>query len=320
MDTTIIITGILIFFTTVLLAGGLYASIDSFRKRETRRRLNAVSGVSVLEEISIISSRAFSHVPWLDKLLSSVPRFKKIDEIIKKAGVKLPLGFFVLLTLFFGSLGFLGGWVISKKLISGVLGAGLLGMLPFLYISHKRKKRMKLFQRQFPDVLDLLSQSLRAGHSFPSGIQIVAKEFSDPIGGEFKAVSAEVYYGSSIPDALKNLTKRVDCEDLNFFITAITIQRETGGNLAEMMEGIAHIIRDRFELFGKVKALAAEGIISAWMVSLMPFVIGGIMYLMDPKYILLLFNDPLGKKIVIGSLIWLCLGICIIRKVIKIKV
>ncbi len=179
---------------------------------------------------------------------------------------------------------------------------------------------MQLFQRQFPDVLDLLSQSLRAGHSFPSGIQIVAKEFSDPIGGEFKAVSAEVYYGSSIPDALKNLTKRVDCEDLNFFITAITIQRETGGNLAEMMEGIAHIIRDRFELFGKVKALAAEGIISAWMVSLMPFVIGGIMYLIDPEYILLLFNDPLGKKIVIGSFIWLCLGICIIRKVIKIKV
>ena len=244
----------------------------------------------------------------------------QIDDILKKAGVRLPLGFFVLLSLILGLIGFYGAWLIGKSFFLCVLGAGFLGAIPTFYVFYKKNKRMQFFQRQFPDALDFLARALRAGHSFPAGIRMVADEFPDPIGTEFREVSAEIYYGLSLHDALKNLTKRVDCEDLNFFITAITIQRETGGNLAEMMDGIAHIIRDRFELFGKVKALAAEGIISAWMVSLMPFVIGGIMYLMDPKYILLLFNDPLGKKIVIGSFIWLCLGICIIRKVIKIKV
>ena len=282
--------------------------------------MDTISGKAITEEMSIIRSRALSYVPWLNKFLSSAQRFKNIDEIIKKAGISRPLGFFVLLSLFLGSLGLFCGWVIGKKLILGFLGAGLLGISPFWYIFYKKNKRMQLFQKQLPDVLGLLSQSLRAGHSFPSGIKMVGDEFPEPIGGEFKAVSAEIYYGLSLSDALKNLTKRVDSEDLDFFITAAIIQRETGGNLAEMMDNIAHVIRERFKLFAKVKSLAAEGILSAWIVSLAPFVAGVGLYLINPESILMLFNDPVGKKMVIGAFIWLCVGILIIRKIVRIKV
>ena len=320
MDTTIIIIGIPAFLVAILLIIGIYVSIDSFKKRETRRRLDTVSGKNVLEEISIIRTRAFSYVPWLNKFLASVPRFKNIDNIIKKAGVRLPLGFFILLSLLLGSLGFLGGWVIGKKLILGVLGAGLLGMTPFFYILYKKKKRMQLFQRQFPDVLDLLSRSLRAGHSFPAGIRMVADEFPDPIGTEFREVSAEIYYGLNLHDALKNLTKRVDCEDLGFFITSVIIQRETGGNLAEMMDSIAHIIRERFKLFGRVKALAAEGVLSAWILSLLPFGVGAFIFMSNREYISLLFNDPLGQKMAIGAAIWFFMGILFMKKMVNIKI
>jgi tight adherence protein B len=225
-----------------------------------------------------------------------------------------------LLSLFLGFLGFLGGWVIGKKLVLGFLGAGFLGIGPLFYLLYKKKKRMQLFQKQFPDVLDLLSRSLRAGHSFPSAIQMVAEEFPDPTGTEFKKVSTEIYYGLSLNDALKNLTKRVDCEDLGFFITSVVIQRETGGNLAEMMDSIAHIIRERFKLLGRVKALAAEGVLSAWILSLLPFGVAALIYLMNREYILFLFNDPLGQKMAIGTAIWLFLGICFMRKMVNIKI
>ncbi|MEA1867389.1 MAG: type II secretion system F family protein [Thermodesulfobacteriota bacterium] len=273
-----------------------------------------------MEEISIIRTRVFSYVPWLNKFLSNVPKFRNIDCVIKKAGVRLPLGFFVLLSLFFGSLGFLGGWIIGKKFILGVLGAGLLGILPSFYILYKKKKRMKLFQKQLPDVLDLLSRSLRAGHSFPAGILMVADEFPDPIGTEFKKVSSEIYYGLSLNDALENLTKRVDCEDLGFFITSVIIQRETGGNLSEMMDSIAHIIRERFKLFAKVKALASEGILSAWLLSLLPFGVGAFIFMSNREYISLLFSDPLGQKMAIGAAIWFFLGILLMKKMVNIKI
>ncbi|MEA3386103.1 MAG: type II secretion system F family protein [Thermodesulfobacteriota bacterium] len=282
--------------------------------------MNTVSGKNTSEEVSIIHTRIFSYIPWLNKFLSDIPRFKKIDSVIQTAGIKRPLGFFVLLSFFLGSLGFLGGWVVGKKLILGILGAGFLGILPFFYILFKKRKRMKLFQKQFPDVLDLLSRSLKAGHSIPAGIRMVADEFPDPIGTEFKEIASEIYYGLNLYDALHNLTKRVDCEDLGFFITSIIIQRDTGGNLAEMMDSIAHIIRERFKLLAKVKALAAEGVLSAWLLSLLPFAVGTFIFMTNQGYMSLLFNDPLGQKIFIGATIWLFLGILFMTRMTNIKI
>jgi len=320
MDTVTIITGILIFSTTILAIEGFYYILETFKKRGTRRRLRIISQGGGSEGISIIRTTTLSDIPWLNRILLSVPRFKKIDDIIKQAGIELPLGFFILLSLLLGFLGFYGSWYIARDFVLGVLAAGFFGMSPTFYVLYKKKKRMQLFERQLPDALELLSRSLRAGHSFSAGVQMVAHELPDPIGTEFGKVFAEIRYGLSAPQTLKNLADRIDCEALRLFVLSVIIQRETGGNLAEMMDNISYIIRERFKLLGKVKALAAEGVYSAWILSLLPFFMAFILYVIRRDYVLMLLHDPWGKTASSLALAWLCLGIFIIRKIVKIKV
>lgn len=320
MNIGVVIIGIFIFFTAILVITGFYAILDTYKKKDTRRRLKTVSRKARSENISLISTTALSAIPWLNRLLLSVPKLKVIDNILKQAGIRLSLGFFVLLSLSFGFLGFFVGRLIASDLVFGVLGAGFSGILPVFYVLRKKKKRMGLFTKQLPDALELLGRSLKAGHSFPSGIQLVAQEFPDPIGTEFGKVFAEINYGSSVPDALKNLTKRVDSEELSFFVVSVVIQRETGGNLVEMLDNIGHLLRERVKLFGKVDALAAEGVASAWVLSVIPFGVGFLFYFIRRDYILLLVRDPWGKILTLVALAWLFIGIVIMKKIIRVKI
>lgn len=319
MDITIIV-GILIFFTTILTIEGFYYTLDTFKKRGTRRRLGIVSREGGSQGFSIIRTTTLSDIPWLNKILLSVPRFRKFDDIIKQAGIRLPLGFLILLSLLLGFLGYFAGWYIARDFLLGVLGAAFFGMAPSFYVLYKKKKRMQLLEKQLPDALELLSRSLRAGHSFSMGVELVAREVPDPIGTEFGKVFAELRYGLSLPQTLKNLAERIDSEDLKLFVLSVLVQMETGGNLAEMMDNIAHIIRERFKLLGKVKALSAEGKFSAWVLSLLPFFMAFILYIIRRDYILILVNDPWGKILTLLALAWLCLGIFILRKIVNIKV
>jgi tight adherence protein B len=328
VDIRVVIIGILIFFTAILAIRGLYSTLDTYRRKETRRRLETVSREARSEKISIIRTTALSAIPWLNRLLLRVPKLKNIDTILKQAGIRLPLGFFVLLSLFFAFLGFFVGRLIASDLVFGVLGAGFSGTLPTFYVLRKKKKRMQLFTKQLPDALELLGRSLKAGHSFQSGIQLVAHELPDPVGTEFEEVFAEINYGLSVPDALKNLTKRVSSEELGFFVVSVVVQRETGGNLAEMLDNIGRLLRERFRLFGKVKALAAEGVASAWVLSMIPFGLAFLFYFINRDYILVLVRDPWGKILTLVALAWLFLvalawlfiGIVIMRKFIRIKI
>ena len=236
MDIRVVITGILILFTAILAIRGFYSILDTYKRKGTRRRLETVSRETRSENIRIIHTTALTTVPWLNRLFLSVPKLKAFDNILKQARIRLPLGFFLLLSLCFAFLGFFVGRLIASDLIFGVLGAGFSGMLPAFYVLRKRKQRMQLFTKQLPDALELLSRSLKAGHSFPSGIQLVAHEFPDPVGTEFGQVFGEINYGLSVPNALNNLTKRVNSAELAFFVVSVVVQRETGGNLADMLE------------------------------------------------------------------------------------
>jgi tight adherence protein B len=149
---------------------------------------------------------------------------------------------------------------------------------------------------------------------------MVSRGLPDPIGSEFAETFAEINYGVPVSVAIENLAKRVDCRDLFFLALSVGIQRDTGGNLAETLEKTAYVIRERFKLFGKVKALAAEGIYSAWILGLLPFIMAFILYLLNRDYVLMLINDPLGKTISLLALFWLSLGILVIRHIVKIKV
>jgi tight adherence protein B len=192
--------------------------------------------------------------------------------------------------------------------------------MPFLYIYFKKKRRMEKFQRQLPDALDLVARALKAGHAFTGGLRMVAEELGDPIGTEFEKTLNEINFGVGIAEALKNIPNRVDCPDLKFFITSVIIQRETGGNLAEILTKITYLIRERFKLQNRVQVLAAEGKLSAIILIAIPFVIALALSVLNPGYIKTLFIDPIGKILVAFALIMMIIGIFVMKRMIQIKV
>jgi tight adherence protein B len=216
--------------------------------------------------------------------------------------------------------GFLmGSWMTSNYSFSTLL-ALFLGVMPFFYICVKKRRRMEKFQRQLPDALDLIARALKAGHAFTGGLKMVAEELGEPIGTEFEKALHEINFGVGVPEALKNLPNRVDCPDLRFFIISVVIQRETGGNLAEVLSKIAYLIRERFKLQSRVKVLSAEGKLSAIILIAIPFVIALALAVLNPGYIKTLFVDPVGKVLVGFALVMMVIGIFVMKRMIQIKV
>jgi len=175
-------------------------------------------------------------------------------------------------------------------------------------------------EQQLPDALDLISRALKAGHALPSGLQMTGEEMADPIGGEFRIVHDEINYGVAVPTALMNLATRVPSTDMRYFVIAVLIQRETGGNLTELLRNISTLIRERLKLLGKVRVLSAEGRMSAWILGALPFVVGGVINVINPKFMSVLWTDPMGLKMIYGALVMMTLGALWMRKIIRIRV
>jgi tight adherence protein B len=206
-----------------------------------------------------------------------VPGAVQLERRLYQAGVVTPPGRFVLLCVALG----VAGWLVGSMLLDSTTLAApfcVIGVLPFVRIGQLRAKRITKFEEQFPDALDLMTRAMRAGHSLSFGFQMVGDELADPIGTEFAQVAEEIKLGQDTRVALRNLTYRMEAGDLPFFVTAITIQRETGGNLAEVLEKLGYLIRDRFALYGKVRALTAVGRASANLLASMPLVMVGALY------------------------------------------
>ena len=196
----------------------------------------------------------------------------------------------------------------------------MLSALPLLYVRRKKKKRSLKFERQLPEVLDMIARSLRAGLGLAGGIKMAAENFEDPIGPEFGATLDETNFGVNFADALVNLSRRVDCPDLMFVVTVMIIQRETGGNLAELLENISRLIRERFKLKGHIRVLAAEGKMSAGILVALPFVIFLLIFLINPEHMSTLYTDPIGRKVSGIALGMMMLGILMMKKIINIRV
>jgi tight adherence protein B len=216
------------------------------------------------------------------------------------------------------------GFIVISNVINNymlaLIAAGVFGMMPYYYISMKKNRNMQRFQEQLPEALDMMARSVRAGHGFSSALRIVAQEFDNPMGGEFNKVIDEINFGVSVKDALIRTTERVDCDDLKFFAVTVSIQIETGGNLAEVLESISRIIRDRFKLKRRVQTLAAEGKLSAGILVAIPFFVGFALIFVNPDYIRTLLTDPLGKIAIALSLIMMIIGIAVMKKIVAIKV
>lgn len=196
----------------------------------------------------------------------------------------------------------------------------LVGMTPLGVIVTKRNKRLQKFNLQLPEVFELLSQSLRAGHALPAGVQLVADQLADPAGVEFSRVQAEQDLGVRLEDALENLAERVDILDVRMFVTAIHIQRQTGGDLTEVMDKLGAVIRDRIKMLNQVRALTAEGRLSGWILAALPVVLLFIINLLNPEYMSALWSGAEGRIVMAVAVCMQVLGMLIIRKIVNIKI
>jgi len=246
----------------------------------------------------------------------------KVDNLqrqLLQADIYLAPHTFICTAILLLGLGFLIGWLVGSLVLS--LGLSLLlGVLPFMFLRWKRKRKTLKIERYMPDAMELLSRSLRAGHTLAGTLDLVSQEIPGPLGTEMRVTFEEQKLGLSLPQAFRRMGARVASLDLRYFVTAVIIQSETGGNLSEILENIGLIIRDRLQLKGKVKGLTAEGRFSALILSLLPFVTFLAIYFANREYVMTLFREPMGSKLITGALISIGIGIFIMKRMVAIKV
>jgi tight adherence protein B len=315
---------VLAFVAAVLLLEGLYLTWNAYRGPEAQRierRLRAMSAGGGSAEASILKQRMLSESPPLQRFLLGLPRIQELDRIIQQSGSNWSVAFFAGLTLFLAIGAFFAANLIPLlHWLFAALIAACAALLPLLYILRKRAKRMLKIVEQLPDALDLISRALKAGHAFPSGLQMVGEEAQDPIAGEFRIVHDEINFGVAVPTALANLGNRVPSSDMRHFVIAVLIQRETGGNLTELLRNISTLIRERLKLLMKVRVLSAEGRLSAWILCALPPAVAGMINLINPKFMSVLWTDPMGLKLLYTALVMMVLGALWMRKIIRIRV
>jgi tight adherence protein B len=201
------------------------------------------------------------------------------------------------------------------------LGAGIgVAFLPFAYVQWTRKRRLRRIEQQLPDTLDLMGRALRAGHALPSGLQMAGQEMTDPIAGEFRITHDEINYGVSMQQALANLSERVPITDLRYFVVAVLVQREAGGNLTEVLDNLAELIRNRLKFHGKIRVLTTEGRMSAWVLCLLPFAIAGLLNFANHDFISILWKDPVGITITNIVLGMMAVGALWLYRLVQIRV
>jgi len=290
--------------------------------RRTSRRLHSIGSADVdgPSRESLLKRRGLAESVAGDRMLRRVPGLVSLDRLLEQSGSKwvvsglltyvlicvLVAGLFALLLPDFALL---------------IAGAGLTGvLLPYVIVLRKRQARLIRLERQLPEAADLIARSLRAGHAFSSTLQMVADEMPEPIAGEFRIVADEINYGVAMQDAFHKMAARIPLADVRYLIVAILIQRETGGNLAELMNNISLLIRQRLRLLGQIRALSAEGKLSAWILGLLPFAVALMLAMVNPDYIGRLITDPDGFQLlaIAGGL--MLVGILWMRKIIRIHI
>ena len=313
-----------IFLAVVLLVEGTFYLFRGYGRPDegrVRRRLRTLAaGGYQEEEVSILRETVLSGIPWFNRLLFRVPRVFRLSRFLDQAAASYPAGVYLGLAALLGPASYTGATMLRLPFFARLVCALAGVAAPFVYLYAKKQKRMRKFERQLPDVLEMIARALKAGHAFTGGLQMASDEFEDPAGVEFAKTLEEINFGVDVPRALRGLAERVECPDLKFFVVSVLIQRETGGNLAEIMENLAYLIRERFKLHGKVKVLASEGKFSAVILVVIPFLLFFYFYLAQPDYIKLLYTDPMGKSMILGALIMMIMGTLIMRRMVRIRV
>ena len=314
-----------VFAAVMMLLFGIYSSLKNARGSKAariQRRLLGTPEVIKVEQsnISISKNRVMSNKPLLHRLLIQVPFSDKLDKLLTQSGSKINVATFCLICVA-SCLCITMPLVLLKTplLVQAIAGAIAVGF-PLFVMNKKKNNRSAPIEVQLPEALDMISRALRAGHALPSALKMAGDEIPNPLGGEFRTTFDEINFGIALPDALKNMAVRVPSVDLSFFVVAALIQRETGGNLTELLGKISAIVRERLKFFSGIRALTAEGRYSAILLVALPFLISGIMYVVNPDLMQLLWTDPMGLNMLTGTAILMTFGILWMRKLIRLRV
>lgn len=311
----------------VVIVGAYWFTVGEGEAREQRqlkRRLktedpslvrNNAAAVQLLKQ-----ERRLSSIEQVNAVLRSAAGLVgPMETLVANSGLKITVSSFLLLTVVSGfALGLLAHSyfpILAVSLTVAAIGA----TLPYFAVNTFRKKRLTKFEEQFPEAIELIARALRAGHAFPTGIKIAADELPEPAGPEFRLLYERQNFGAPIPEALRAFAERVPTLDARFFVTAVLTQREAGGNLSEILDRLAAVMRERFRIRQEVRTRSAHGRVSAFVLAGMPPVLAGLMMFANPKQMMLMFTDPLGQKLVMAGVVLQVAGVLLVRKIVDIR-
>jgi tight adherence protein B len=323
MDTEFALFTVALFIAVILLVEGLLVGWNARRGPQARRIAHRLRGIADgnahADRISIRKRRQMSKSPAMESLLMRLPVAGRLDDLLVQSGSKQNVSQLLLLMLVC-ALAALSCAAWFLPLWAAIAAACAMAAFPLSWLRARRSRRLTRIEAQLPDALDLMSRALRAGHALPTSIQMVSTEMSDPIAGEFGIVFDELNFGIPMADALNGLAARIPGTDVGYFVITVLIQRETGGDLTEVFGNISRIVRERLKLIGHVRSLSAEGRLSAWILSLLPIVLGAMMNASNPKFMSILWHQPAGQKMLGGTIVMMILGMLWMRKVIRIRI
>lgn len=269
------------------------------------------------ESISLLAQSLEDAPSFADSLFA---HFGDLRKLLEQAGVTFSATQFLMMSLAAGCLGVAGSVFGRLPMWAAPLCGLATASLPLLFIIFQRKRRMSKFASQLPEALELISRALRAGHSLAAGFNLVGDEMAEPIRLEFARAYEEQNLGVPLEEAIQGMTERVPNLDLKFFATAVIMQRQTGGDLAEILDKIGHLIRERFKIWGQIQALTGEGRLSGIVLLALPPILFVVMYKLNTDYVMVLFRDEIGKKMLVFAIVMQLIGALVIRKIINIKV
>jgi tight adherence protein B len=285
-----------------------------------KRRETAARALDEIDDAALLRDESFSGFGPLDRLLNSMRLAANLRALLVQADLRMKVGTLVMLMGVLAAVGMVCGHAAHLgMMLSGVIG-GVMGSAPYTYVLVCRKRRINRFETLFPDAVDLMSRAIRAGHAFSTGIKMVADEMPDPVGKEFRRVFEEQNLGLPLRNALMGLQQRVDLVDLKLFVVAVLIQRQSGGNLSEILDKIAYTIRERFRIWRQLKVHTAQAKLTGIILSALPPVVGSIIYGLNYEYIKIIFTEAWGLRILAGALLLQILGFLWIRKIVNIEV
>mgnify|MGYP003575885936 CR=1 FL=1 len=315
---------VLVFVALMLLAEGVYLLWRTHRSegaRRLQRRLQSLEPGGGHAQASLLREGALCELPALQRALARLRGTRQLDRLIQQSGLDWSVSRLLLTCAAFGSAALMGTARLMRLPLLPALAIGAAcALVPLLYLRHQRSRRLHHIERQLPEALDLLTRALRAGHTFPIGMHMIAQEMQGPIAAEFRLVHDEVSFGASLEQALTNLSERVPITDLRYFVVSVLIQRESGGNLTEILGNLSKLIRDRLKLLSKIRVLSADGRLSGWIIALMPFALAGAFNALNPKFMSTLWTDPIGISIVKYMLGLMVVGMLMLRHIVRIRV